>query len=987
MSQQYWKSLEEKELGTENIDSIKDEINHKSSVQQLVQNELAGKTSSRRNFLKWCGFTFTSAAIATSCENPVKKAIPYLNKPEEVTPGKANFYASSYFDGTEYGSILVKTREGRPIKIEPNELSSVTKAGSSARTQALVLGLYDSEGRYHHPLRNKKQVAWGDADADIKSRLEALAAEGKEIALVTPDIISPSTKKIISELKETYPTTKWVVYDPVSASAMLEANEKSFGKRAVPQYRFDNAHIIVGVNADFLGTWLMPVDYTEQYVKNRRIKDGEKHMSRHLQFESLMSLTGTNADERYTINPADEGKFLAALHDEIARATGNNSSGVKAPDGLPVKETVKELLSNKGKALVVCGTNNLAHQTIVNAINQMLDSYGSTINIEQPLQTKQANDSDFDNLTGNLEKGKTGAVLFYDVNPLFDFPKAEKLKNALSKASLTATMTTVKNETSANTEYVLPLHHPLESWGDFEPVKGKYSLAQPSIRNIYKTRQLEDILLKWNGNNTSYHEYLKSFWKENMYPEQNEYGDFRNFWVHTLQNGVYEPKTGSEKETVYTDKGLKSSFADIKKTSPKGTALLFYEKVGIGNGKYANNPWLQELPDPVTKATWDNYFCVSPAFAKRNNLHNEQVISVKGTELPVLIQPGQADNTIAVAVGYGRSETGKVADGVGKNVYPLMGVHKGHRQFFSANVSMENTGRQHVIATTQTHHSMEGRDLVREASLDTFVKDPKSIKQKKHDTTLYKKQEFEGHHWALVVDLNACTGCGACAIACQAENNVPVVGKEEVIKKRIMHWIRIDRYYKEDEGNPSVVHQPVMCQHCDNAPCENVCPVAATTHSNEGLNQMSYNRCIGTKYCINNCPYKVRRFNWYKYADNEEFDYNMNDDLGRMVLNPDVTVRSRGVVEKCSFCVQRIQENKEQAKLENRDLEDGEITPACAQSCPANALVFGDLNDPESRVSKMVNSNRNYHLLEQLHTKPTVSYMTKIRNMGAKIEA
>ncbi len=987
MSQKYWKSLEEKELGTANIDSVKDEIDHKTSVQQLIQNELAGKTSSRRNFLKWCGFTFTSAAIATSCENPVKKAIPYLNKPEEVTPGKANFYASSYFDGSEYGSILVKTREGRPIKIEPNEMSTVTKAGSSARTQALVLSLYDSEGRYHHPLRDNKQISWTEADADIKNRLESIAANGKEIALVTPDIISPSTKQIIKDLKETYPTTKWVVYDPVSASAMLEANENAFGIRAVPQYRFDNAEVIVGVNADFLGTWLLPVDYTEQYVKNRKIKEGEKHMSRHLQFESVMSLTGTNADERYKLNPANEGKFLAALHDEIAKATGQSSSGAKAPEGLPVKETAQELLSNKGKALVVCGTNNVAHQTIVNSINRMLDSYSNTINLDQPLQTKQANDGDFDQLVTDLERGKTGAVLFYDVNPLFDYPKAEKLKKALDKATLTATMTIGRSETSALTEYVLPTHHPLESWGDFEPVKGKYSLAQPAIRNIYKTRQLEDILLKWNGNNVSYHEYLKNYWKENMYPNQNGYGDFRNFWVHTLQNGVYEPESDEVKELSYSDKGLRSSFADVKKASPKGTALLFYEKVGIGNGKYANNPWLQELPDPVTKATWDNYFCVSPSFAKENDLHNEQVIRINGIELPVLVQPGQADNTVAVAVGYGRTKTGKVADGVGKNVFPLMSSHKGHRQNYLANVSTEKTGQQHVIATTQTHHSMEGRDLVREASLDTFVKDPKSIKQKKHDTTLYKKTEFEGHHWALVVDLNACTGCGACAIACQAENNVPVVGKDEVVKKRIMHWIRIDRYYKEDEGNPSVVHQPVMCQHCDNAPCENVCPVAATTHSNEGLNQMSYNRCIGTKYCINNCPYKVRRFNWYKYADNEEFDYNMNDDLGRMVLNPDVTVRSRGVVEKCSFCVQRIQENKEQAKLENRDLEDGEVTPACAQACPANALIFGDLNDPESRVSKLVESNRNYHLLEQLHTKPTVSYMTKIRNMGAKIEA
>lgn len=982
MSQEYWKSLEEKALGTNKIESVKDEINHKSSVQSFIEKDIESKTSSRRNFLKWCGFTFTSAAIATSCENPVKKAIPYLNKPEEITPGKASYYASTYFDGHEYSSILVKTREGRPIKIEPNTLSSITKTGSSARSQAHVLSLYDSEGRYHHPLKNEEKISWDTAHEQITSQLEKLSRQGKEITLVTNNIISPSLKKLIASFQEKYNTLNWISYEPMSASAILSANEKSFGKRVVPQYRFDQAKIIVGINADFLGTWLLPLDYTDQYVKNRRINDNNKGMSRHLQFESTMSLTGTNADERYVLKPSEEGVFLANLYNEIAALSGYNQLPA-AKTTLPAKEVAKELVYHKGHALVVCGTNNASHQVIVNGINEMLDAYGHTIHISQPLQTKTTNDNDFTEALHN----HPGALLFADVNPVYDYPESAKVLEAIKHADLTVTFTTSGSETAKATQFVLPLHHPLESWGDFEPVKGKFSLAQPTIRPIYDTRQLEDILLKWTNANMDAHQYLQDFWENEMFPQQMKHLTFYDFWTNTLQNGVFEPAFADTETNNYKDTGVKEAFAKAATTRSSGTELIFYEKIGIGNGRYANNPWLQELPDPVTKATWDNYFSVSPSFAHQHQLKNDQVIRVKGIELPILIQPGQAPDTIAVAVGYGRENTGKVADGVGKNVYPLMHFTDGHRNPFLADITFESMGTLHPIATTQTHHSMEGRDIVRETSLEDYVKDPKSIKQKKHDTTLYKERKYEGHHWALVIDLNACTGCGACAVACQSENNVPVVGKDEVIKKRIMHWIRIDRYYKADEDNPQTVHQPLMCQHCDDAPCENVCPVAATTHSNEGINQMSYNRCIGTKYCINNCPYKVRRFNWYKYADNEKFDYNTTDELGRMVLNPDVTVRSRGVVEKCSFCVQRIQEAKEKAKLENRPLKDGDIVPACAQTCPANALVFGDLNDPESRVSKMVKSNRNYHLLEEIHTKPSVSYLAKVRNMGAKTDA
>lgn len=988
MSHKYWTSIEEKNNGVENLDTFQDEIPHNTSVQQLIQDDLSNKTTSRRNFLKWCGFTFASTAIATSCESPVKKAIPYLNKPEEVTPGKASFYATSFFDGEEYASVLVKTREGRPIKIEPNDLSTVTKGGSSARIQASVLSLYDRDNRYHHPLKEGKKISWEKMDKDMKQTLENASSDGKEIALVTPNIISPSTRKLLSEFKEKYPTVNWIPYDPISVSAMLDANKTSFGKRVIPSYHFDNARVIAGINADFLGTWLLPVDYTDQYIRNRKLEEGEANMSRHIQIESMMSLTGTNADQRMRVKPSEEGAVLVALYNELAKKAGQPPMQQNVQSPVDITQLAEELYSNRKQALVVCGTNDYHHQLIVNAINQLLGSYGKTIDINTPINIRQAEDKAMPELMKRMENGEVSATVFYDVDPLYDYPDADKLKEALKNTDVSVTLTTQANDTSNETLYVGAVNHYLESWGDAEPVKGKYSLAQPAIRRLYDTRQLEEILLSWMEKEITYYDYLKKHWENTFFTDQDEYSGFRDFWSHTLQDGVFEPKPENEETPVYSDKDLTTSIQKAAKEQPSGELeLVLYEKVGIGDGKHANNPWLQELPDPVTKATWDNYVCIPPAYAKKHGIETEDVVEVNGVKIPALVQPGMADNVMAIAVGYGKHNTGKAASNVGINAFPFIKYVDGYKQYTREGLTLKKTGEKYTLALTQSHHRMEGREIVRETNLETFVKDPESIKQKKHDTTLYKEREFEGHHWALVVDLNACTGCGACAIACQSENNVPVVGKEEVVKKRIMHWIRIDRYYKEDENSPEVVHQPVMCQHCDNAPCENVCPVAATTHSNEGLNQMSYNRCIGTKYCINNCPYKVRRFNWYKYAGNDKYGFNSAEEKGQMELNPDVTVRSRGVVEKCSFCVQRIQEKKEQAKLENRQLEDGEVTPACAQACPANALIFGDLNDPNSRVSQLLKSNRNYHLLEELHTKPSVSYMTKVRNMGAKIEA
>jgi Fe-S-cluster-containing dehydrogenase component len=619
----------------------------------------------------------------------------------------------------------------------------------------------------------------------------------------------------------------------------------------------------------------------------------------------------------------------------------------------------------------------------------MAESYGNTLDATKILNMGQGNTEDMDNLMAELEDGKIDAVLFYNTNPLYNYPENSRFEKALEKAKLTISFATKKDETAAACKYILPDNHYLESWNDAEPQPGIFSLAQPVMQPIFNTRQFQATLLAWQESETDFHQYIKNYWQRNVYPGQTQYPDFNQFWVNTLQKGVYEKPMPGNTQLAISSAAVSEAVAQLKNLTSRAGELEFtvYENVAMADGAYANNPWLQELPDPVTKVTWDNFASVSPIFANEQGLKQGDIIELNGIEMPVLIQPGQAYGTFSVALGYGRSHAGKSGDNVGVNVFPLLKTEIGMISYSGKIEDWSRTGAGYEFAQTQTHHSMEGRHIVRESTLDKYMENPKAGNEirdyhLKHMVTLYPEHEFPGHHWVLMVDLNACNGCSTCVIACQAENNTPVIGKTEVKRRRIMHWMRIDRYYTGDTENPGVVYQPLMCQHCDNAPCENVCPVSATNHSQEGINQMAYNRCVGTKYCINNCPYKVRRFNWFQYSKNDKFDYNMNSDLGRMVLNPDVTVRERGVVEKCSFCVQRIQEAKLKAKTERRKLRDGDVIPACVGSCPSNALVFGDLNDKNSKVAQLIKDPRNYHLLEELHTLPTVGYLTKIRNKG-----
>lgn len=1019
LEKKYWKGIEELENDPQFVKNSMNEFPEYLPI--LNKNEETGGTP-RRDFLKLLGFGVAAVSLA-ACETPVKKAIPYVNKPEDVDPTIANWYASTFFDGTEFNSILVKTREGRPIKIEGNKFSSITKGGTSVRAQASVLSLYDTE-RLKGFLDGGKPAEINAVDKKIIAQLKEQAVKGGQIRLVTSTIISPSTKAVIGDFVNKYPTTKVVTYDAISYSAITKANQKSFGKSSIPSYDFSKAEVIVSFGADFLGTWLSYTEYQKQYAVTRKLGKSKKSMSRHYQFETTLSLSGANADYRTAIKPSQEGLALAALYKEL----GGNID-VPAFKAKYIDSAAKDLLNAKGKSLVVSGSNDYSVQILVNAINVLLENYGKTIDLNIVSNIAQGNDEAVTTFVEELKQGVIDGVIFYNVNPVYSHPKGAEIKEALKKVPLSISFASTLDETSSEVKFNTPDHHYLESWVDAEAKSGFYSLGQPTISPIYKTRQFQESLLLWADINVDFYTYIRSYWKSNIFEKQSKYASFDDFWDRSLHNGVFESLNESASSVSFSGdlSEVATAISSRYKVASPNLELAIYQKAGVGNGDSANNPWLQEFPDPITKATWDNYLTISPSLATKWKLKVSQGNTIKATlkvgnqtvTVPVLIQPGQAQDTVGLALGYGREVAGKVAKGVGVNAYKFVEILDGISQYNSFNVTVDATSEIYQVAQTQTQQTIMGRDIVQESILEKYVKEPaagrKTVTVHTPDKgevpasslSLWSKAKWDekrtNHFWGMVIDLNSCIGCGSCVISCQAENNVPVVGRDEVSNSRDMHWIRIDRYYttdantedtsignlakmEEPSSNPRVVFQPMMCQHCNNAPCETVCPVLATTHSTEGLNQMTYNRCIGTRYCANNCPYKVRRFNWFAYYENNNFDYHMNNALGKMVLNPDVTVRARGVMEKCSMCVQRVQEGKLNAKKEKRRPIDGEIETACSQSCPTEAIVFGDMNDSESRISKLMAEEkeaRMFQVLDEINTKPSVSYLTKIRNLIA----
>lgn len=1014
-NKKYWKSVEELDKNS----SIVEALRNNEFVEEIPTDEFLGNndalsssSTTRRDFLKYVGFS-TAAATLAACEGPVHKSIPYVLQPEQIIPGVADYYATSVFDGFDFANLLVKTREGRPIKIDNNTIAGA-KFSANARIHASILSLYDSM-RLKEPKIEGKSSTWSAVDSAIKSSLVDAKAKGGQIVLLTSTLASPSTEKLIAEFIGKNPNAKHVVYDAVSSSEALDAFETVYGERALVDYDFSKASLIVSVGADFLGDW-QGGGYDSGYAQGRIPKSGK--MSRHFQLEANMTLSGAAADKRLAMSTANQKQALIHIYNVVTGSSVAVSLDEKFKS--EVNKAAQQLKAAGSKGVLVSGIQDKNAQLLVLAINQVLAS--EAFNASGSRQIRKGSNEKVSQLINEMKAGSVHTLIMSGVNPVYTLADSKSFVEGLKKVKTSVAFSLKEDETAALTTIAAPAPHYLESWGDLSLTKGTYSVTQPTIRPLFDTKQFQDTLLSLNGAGGTFYDYLKANASTIV---------SGSTWNQVLHDGVFVGviPTASAGSADYS--AAANALAQSK--ASEGFELILYTKTGLGDGQQANNPWLQELPDPITRVSWDNYITVSNADAKKYLLSNEIVANgglngsyasittadgLKLENVPVIVQPGQAVGTIGLALGYGRKAALKEEMQVGLNAYSL---YKGFNNVQS--VSLVKADGEHEFACVQGQKTLMGRgDIIKETTLEIFnTKDAEFWNEQPMVSLDHKEVEatkvdlwdsFDrstGHHFNLSIDLNACTGCGACVIACHAENNVPVVGKAEIRRSRDMHWLRIDRYYSSEStfagdnerkeniaglssslstfnemekagDNPQVSFQPVMCQHCNHAPCETVCPVAATSHGRQGQNQMAYNRCVGTRYCANNCPYKVRRFNWFLYNKNSEFDYHMNDDLGRMVLNPDVNVRSRGVMEKCSMCIQMTQATILNAKREGRVIVDGEFQTACSNACSTGAMIFGDVNDKESKVTKLAEDERMYHLLEHVGTKPNVIYHVKVRN-------
>ncbi len=972
----------------------------------LQGNEALG--INRRRFLEAAGFTFTLAAL-NGCSRPeAELALPLVDQPEGLIPGQTQSYASTCAGCPAACGLLVGVRDGRPLKMEGMPEHPLSKGGLCAVGQALPLGLYDSH-RLQYPLQHGEQSDWKKLDQQIRQTLDSIADSDGAVRFVTPTITSPTLQASINGFLKRFKDARHITFDSVSSSAILDAHEKTHGSRLLPHYLLDKAKLIVSFGADFLGTWISPVEFTAAWRVGRVPTEEHPVMSYHVHFEGQMSLTGSNADRRYRVAPDEYGTVLNHLYLQLAERSGQspNREGVA---GSPVPEADLSALADRlwdarGKSVILCDSQDVAVQVVVNTINHLLGNYGTTLDIARPSRQRQGNDRQVLKLIDDLNAGTVSALFVAGTDLTHNLPDRDKLAEAISRVRLVVSMAEREDDFASLAHFVCPDQHPLESWMDAEPISGLVSLSQPLLQPLGETRSILESLARWSGSEDSEYDILRSSWEKNILPRVDA-GAFREFWDQAVHDGFVDVKP--VETTVGEFKTAAVSLAPGA-TTTGDYCLTLYSRIGLTDSRHAHNPWLQELPDPVTKVTWDIYVCLSPTTAEKLKLTNGDVVRVKtgddglSIELPALVQRGQHDRVISIALGYGVKGTDRFAnigpqwfegrptvekgELVGKNAAPLIIKGDATLQFVRSDVSISPTGQHRELASTQEYHSLEiprnvaphgaeVRDIVQLTTLPAFARNPESGKAELHfdpEVQLWADDHpQENHSWGMTIDLNICTGCSACLVACQSENNVPVVGKDEVRRQREMHWLRIDRYYAGDDDDVHVSHQPMMCQHCDNAPCETVCPVLATVHSNEGLNEQVYNRCVGTRYCANNCPYKVRRFNWFEYPH--------EDSLLNLALNPDVAVRSRGVMEKCSMCVQRIEEAKIDAKRRGEPVADGDIKMACQQSCPAQAIVFGDLNDTASNVYAEQENPRRYGVLEEFNFQQSVSYLRVVRN-------
>ncbi len=1008
----YWRSLRELYDG----DTVRDQKAHEFMAGVTDSFDLDQlPTMSRKRFLAL--LSASAAFAAAGCTNYRDKGeiVPYTRKPEEIVPGVANLYASTCTGCSQQCGILVKTREGRPIKIDGNPDHPISQGKICASGQASILNLYDPQ-RLRRPMFGPRSgkigdTAWDDADAAITGQLASCVEASREIALVTRALCSPTTRAVVEDFQQKYPTVRVYSYELFHDGPRDRAWTRCYGQGPRPTILWDKADVILALESDFLGTEGWTIEQVRQFASRRDVM-ANAAFNRVYCVEGGVSLTGSNADYRLRLRPDAQLEFVLSLIHELsigrgtvepdaALATALRGRSLKdfaskhGLDSRVIDHLVDDLVASRGRALVHAGS--ALPEDVHVAVNYLNDLLGpaalydwSAARAQPPVSTKE----EWKTLVARMKDGTVGLVVHVDANPVYHLPALLGYADALKSVPMAVSLAESEDETGQLCTYILPINNQLESWGDFNPQPGVHSFQQPVIAPLYDTRQKEAVLLQWTAPDAAYVEsiyadYLKKRW-EAAHGQSGSTVAFSRFWPSLLHDGILVLPA-----TATAPRGFKPESAASLATLPpeKGFTVSLQKSYYIGDGRFANNGWLLEVPDPITKIVWDNYASISPASASalavESGDHVEIALPYGKTRVPVFVQPGQADNHLSIALGYGRWNAGPIGNGVGVAVGSLLSGTTLEGALHLAGATLTRAEGRTELVSTQEHHALDDslvaeahkkRKIIREGTLQQYRDDPEFIHRDTHELfSISKEVAYNGLKWAMSIDLNKCVGCNACVAACDVENNIPVVGKEQVGKGREMQWIRIDRYYAGSAEDPELSHQPMLCQHCDNAPCENVCPVVATTHSPDGLNQMTYNRCVGTKYCSNNCPYKVRRFNFFNWRDHLADGYYEQESVA-LLHNPDVTVRSRGVMEKCTFCVQRIMEARQRAAEQGRTIAGTDVTTACQQACPAQAIVFGDMNDPGSAVSQHRSHLLGYHVIDWVNARPNVTYIARLRN-------
>jgi len=939
---------------------------------------------SRRRFLE-LGMASMALAGMTACtRQPVEKIVPYVRQPEEVVPGVPLFFATAMTVGGFAQPLLAESHEGRPTKVEGNPEHPASLGGATAVAQASVLGLYDPD-RLKVPTKLGVLDTWPHLVAELQAAAKAQAqVGGAGLRVLTETVTSPTLAGQMKALLAAFPQAKWHQWEAAGRDSVRAGARLAFGEPVETRYDLGAADVVVALDSDFLSSGPDSVRNAKAFSARRRLAAGSREMSRFYAVEAGPTPTGTLADHRLPLRASALPAFAQALGAELGLA------GFDRPPGLDEKAlklavaAARDLRAAAGRSVVVAGDQAPSEvHAAAHALNEALGNVGKTVFLSDPVEAAPVDQlASLRELMDDVKRGEVQLLLILGGNPVYDAPADLECGETLLKAGLRVHLTSYPDETSRYCQWVVPMAHYLEAWSDVRSLDGTVSVVQPLVEPLYEGKSAHELLsVVLDETPRKGYDVVRESWKAARPAE----ADFEVFWRKALHDGVVP-------ETALPARALAVRVPEVAQAlaaAPASTGLevLFRPDPSLLDGRFANNGWLQELPKPLSKLTWDNAAVVSPATAQELGVTNEDVVKVeaagRSVDLPVLIQPGQAAGVVTLHLGFGRKHAGRVGNGVGADVTPLRTTSA---PWLVPAVTVTKTGGRHPLAHTQQHFRMEGREIVRTMTLPEYVKDP--AKAKGHglppkDVSLFQPGwEYKENAWGLSVDLGSCFGCNACVVACQSENNIPVVGKEQVSRNREMHWIRVDQYYEgTDLENPEVHHQPLMCQHCEMAPCEVVCPVAATVHGAEGLNEMAYNRCVGTRYCSNNCPYHVRRFNFLEYNSLRE-----EEPVLKMLANPDVTVRSRGVMEKCTFCIQRINRARIAAEREGRAIRDGEVRTACQQTCPADAIVFGNINDPAAGVARLRDEPRTYWLLEELNTRPRTTYMAKVTNPSPDLE-